>query len=1095
MKTIPLEVALTSLTRLPGVIIGPDVTCTQDTLANILSGAMRVIAPDLHENLDRGQHFRGALDALEPGLQDRLPRLTEEIEERIRSLKPSLDLPYLAKAGWSACISLTDDMLFEAALRNHFDATPTSLTATIIDAPSVMPPERTVPIYKLLGNVNNQDPAHKLAMSESQLLVRQQMWSQLLRTFPDYLREGALFVIGTAAAIPILRSILGTFLGMGKPNVSRLIFLKNDLALKDPTILALCRQFDTSVVDASVRDLCAAIAGRKPRRSTAIVEVTGTSAKLDHLLKKYEAIASVVPSSISGAERNNHHLPSLIDGLFRPAAIDWDPFLVNFDLRRTITDDVKTSIRTHLENPLEGQSKPSVIRGEAGIGKTILLKRVAVELAAEGILVLWCRRSSGPGWTRNFRNLSSELSDHAKTTQTQLKVVVLCDDPWALRMDATDLMACFDRFTGQIAFAFALRNSDYFSWEQSTLPLGIGEEGDHEVPFTLDDGEWEDLASMLQKIGAVSDQAAAERELSLVPQRHATDILCSLWYLIPETRSQLTDSLRDEYCRLGNAAEAVAGGAQAIAADSDTARRAYEFVTVTSNLEIGLPIEVLVRALSINYDDWVNMIVSGKPLWGLLYDEQDEGGNVAYHTRNEIVTRVLLDLVNGGVGHVGEYRVLCDLMRACDGGAAVYRSFVLEILIRNRSKLRRILTFDQGMELFNIAENSLVHEDRLLEHHKGIWIDDAGRDSKAAYIQLEKALHTEIYPSAERDAPLEHIHTSMASTIVRMVRAGERDRSTGFQLVRDHLRQASSPTFFNSHTAHVSANLLFELSQQNGRQTQDEISMASISDALHEIERAFQLIGTHNGRNYFRNEKSVRMLEELQSKIIRSIGDLKSMKDFATKMYESSMSQVGFEAVARRLLVEASESGKGTAYNEVSDFISTCASLIGARDDDLSIELIVVRVDLIIRWRIQRFLSVDWGLFADDLKIVLSATRYRDDAIKRFYFAVALFHLNQLTQANAMFATLRRLQLPVGMQDIRCYYLGGDGNPRRVQGTLERKHNYSYVFVPDLHLSVVVRSHGIGGGSGSVIHVYIGFALNGPTAVVDKPKEDEVRLA
>ncbi|CAI8855366.1 MULTISPECIES: hypothetical protein [Burkholderia] len=1094
MKIISLETALASLTRLPGIVIGPDVTCAPGTIANVLSGSVRIVAPDELDSLEQGQHFRPAIDALATKLQDRLPRLTDEICERLRELKPSLDLPYLAKAGWSACISLTDDVLFESALRNHFDSIPTSLSATIIDGPSLVPPERTVPIYKLLGNLNNRDPAHTLAMSESALLVRQQTWPRMLRTFPDYLREGPLFLLGTASVAPLVKIVLGTLLGMGRPNVSKLVFLKDDPTLRDSTILALCNQFETATVDANLRDVCAAIAELKPQKSYVSAEAPKTISKLQQILKMHEDILSSVPSSIPESTKSGLHLPALIDGLFRPAAIDWHPFIMGLDLRRTITDQLKHSITASLEDSSTGRLDPVVARGEAGIGKTILLKRTAVELAADGFVVLWCRRSTGPGWVRNFRNLAGELAEYFKSVSNHQGVVVFCDDPWALRMDASELMGCFDRFPFRIAFVFALRNSDFFSWEHSTLPLGSGATSDHEIPFELDDREWKDLGVMLQKIGAVKDQAEADREMSLVPRRNASDILCSLWYLIPETRSQLSDSLRDEYCRLGNVPESLASAAQAIAADSDTARRAYEYVTVTSNLDIGLPIEVLVRALAINYDDWMEMIVDGRPLWGLLYDEQDsESGNILFRTRNEIVTRVLLDLVNGGVGHVGEYRVLCDLLRACDGGSAVYRNFILELLVRNRSRLQKILSYEQGIELFDIAQNALIYEDRLLEHHKGIWIDDVGRDTKAAYSQLEKALHTEVYPSAERDAPLEHIHTSMASSIVKMVKSGQQDRTIGFQLVRDHLRQASSPTFFNAHTAHVSANLLFQLSQQSGKSTPDGIALASIGDALQEIERAFQLIGTH-GRNHFRDEKSIAMLTDLQSKIIRSIPDLDSLKALAQRMFDETGSQLGFEVVARRLLVEASEGNKGHAYNGVNEYISECVAQIEDRGTRLSTELVVIRIDLIVRWRIQRFLSVQWENFTHDLKSILENVRYRDDAIKRFYYAVGLFHLKHVTEANAVFAGLRRLQLSASPREIRCYYLGDQGDARRVQGTVQRKHNYSYVLVTDLQLSVPMRSPTAGGGTGSVVHAYIAFSLNGPTAVLDKPGPSDIGL-
>src|SRR6185312_4235252 len=115
---------------------------------------------------------------------------------------------------------------------------------------------------------------------------------------------------------------------------------------------------------------------------------------------------------------------------------------------------------------------------------------------------------------------------------------------------------------------------------------------------------WSGLGLMLQRLGVVKDPADANQELNRVPGRHARDILCSLWYLVPETRSQFSESLRDEYCRLGAVRGGLASMAQQIAIDSDVAKRAYEFVTVTSSLNLGVPVEVLVRALKIDYSEW-----------------------------------------------------------------------------------------------------------------------------------------------------------------------------------------------------------------------------------------------------------------------------------------------------------------------------------------------------------------------------------------------------------------------------------------------------------------------------------------------------------
>lgn len=576
-----------------------------------------------------------------------------------------------------------------------------------------------------------------------------------------------------------------------------------------------------------------------------------------------------------------------------------------------------------------------------------------------------------------------------------------------------------------------------------------------------------------------------------VPSRHATDILCSLWYLIPETRQQFTESLRDEYFRLGAAKEVVGEIASRAVSDSGTiAHDAYEFVTVASSLDIGLPVEVLVRALGVDYADWIETVGVGRPLWGLLYDAHDESNDtVAYFTRNEVVTRVLLDLVNGSVGHAGEFRILKRLLAACNGGSLVYRNFALSVLVRARKRLGEFLSYEQGLELFDIAKKALPFEDRILEHHRGIWMQDVGNHDALAYRQFEKALLTEIYPGADRDAPKEHIHTSMASAVVKMIKAGEQDPNKGALLVQDHLRQASSSRFFNPHTSHVSALLLFNLSELQTDSQDSSLALGYLVEALQEIERARQVVG---GRRDVRFRKHLEMMTDLEKRVLASVPDDVELRALAKEMFDGSGSQVGFEIAARRLLVEASKLSRGRDFNIVNDYLNDCMTAIESASRTPSVALLVVRVDLFVRWTIQRFKATPWTELRDDLSDILKDVQYRDDVIRTFYLAVTLFHCNQVTEANALFATLRRWQpTAFGLREVRCFFLGDTGAPKRFQGTFRRDLGRWYFEIPELNVSILSRAPATH-GSGATGHAYIGFALNGPLAQEDHPEPGDI---
>ncbi|MCU7870796.1 MAG: ATP-binding protein [Candidatus Thiodiazotropha sp. (ex Lucinoma borealis)] len=1099
-ELISLQDVLDSLTRRPGIVVGPNAVSTLGDLSTLFeSAAGTILSGDqslVSSSCEDQRTFLDSLRAIQPELAG---KYEHSIQEGLRKLLPSLDLPYLAKAGWSVCISLTQDLLFEAEVSNYLDSIPSSRTVTIVDHPSVRPPPRTIPIYKLLGNLDNSEHGCSLAIAGSDLLLREKMWPLLLKTSSDYLKDSPLIFVGTETVVDLARSVVSTLISMPQPNVSRFIFLKDDPTLSDPTVRALCAQTKVKVVDATLRDICVAISELKPRQMDLTLALNDDAKKggLNKIYENYHSIVSIVPTEGPSGYDPGKHKQTLVDSLFRPSVTDWMPYLYEYDLRRSISGELKASVMDGLESSGSDSAQFILVRGEAGVGKTTLLKRVAVELSRDGVQVLWCRRASASNWMRMYRELNYDLSDYVKRSDHQkVRFAFICDDAFGLRLDARELMSIFEKFTGKLKFVFGIRNSDYFTNDGGGSSLPPPKE-EFEVPFELDDEELEGLERMLVRIDAAKDLADAKRAVSTIPYRHATDILCSLWYLFPETQSQFSDSIRDEYCRLGAIREAIAGVAQDLASTSHVAQHAYECVTVTSNLDIGLPIEILVRTLKINYDEWIDITAEGKPLWGLLYDDKDvELETVEFRTRNEVVTRVLLDLVNGGVGHAGEVRILKELIQACDVGSSVYRNFITEVLVRKRSKLEKVLSYEQGLGLFELAKNTLSYPDRIIEHHKGVWMHHKGKELRQAYSQLEKALETPMYPGADRDAPVEHVHTSMAATLVQMVKDGSQDRITGYEQVKDHIRQASSPTFFNPHTAHVSANLLYQLAIKGKDNQFDDVSIISLSGALYEIEKALQQIGAQGSGRHSKYGGSIECLVDLKRRVLGTIPDLEDLKEFAIAKFQESGSQIGFEVAAQKMLADAIEVNKGSAYNGVKEYIDECVHLISSKEGSPSENLVSIQIDLIVRWRIQRTGgAIDWAKFRDDLEFVLKSTMHRDNIIKRFYLAVAMFQCGDVANSRAIFANIRRLK-PFSLMpnNTRCYYLGPQGSPKRFQCMIQKQHDRYYATITELNTDVPVRTTSREVRAGSTIHTYVAFTLNGPIAIFDRPDASDLLM-
>ena len=188
-----------------------------------------------------------------------------------------------------------------------------------------------------------------------------------------------------------------------------------------------------------------------------------------------------------------------------------------------------------------------------------------------------------------------------------------------------------------------------------------------------------------------------------------------------------------------------------------------------------VPVEVLVSALNVSYHEWMDAVCEKGPAWGLLYAEYlPDGTTTSYRPRNYVVTRTLVDTINGGrLGRSGEVEHLLTLFRACTGTSLVYREYCVGMLVP-RTKLAH-LDYADGLQLYDTALAALPLDDRTLKHQKGLWIKDKGNDPLLAKSVLESALAAKSYPYTDRVEADEHIHTSLAATILDLVDQGNAD--------------------------------------------------------------------------------------------------------------------------------------------------------------------------------------------------------------------------------------------------------------------------------------------------------------------------------
>ena len=114
---VPLVEAISSLSRRPGLLLGSAATRAPGDLGIVLRQAFKSRKfDDMSVGLTE-ENYGSYIDRVGAEQPAKAPALEAEIRNGILATKPAPDINHLVRTGWSACVSITEDLTFEAALR------------------------------------------------------------------------------------------------------------------------------------------------------------------------------------------------------------------------------------------------------------------------------------------------------------------------------------------------------------------------------------------------------------------------------------------------------------------------------------------------------------------------------------------------------------------------------------------------------------------------------------------------------------------------------------------------------------------------------------------------------------------------------------------------------------------------------------------------------------------------------------------------------------------------------------------------------------------------------------------------------------------
>ena len=309
------------------------------------------------------------------------------VNEVIGIQKKSAFLSLVTKVRWAAIISATLDLHFEDGFRQETDRHPNWHPVTILSDLTTSPPPRTVPVFKLLGVPTRED----FAFSTVSYLDRRATWRHAVKGFADSVKGNPVLCLGMSDAVWALTDLIAEMIGERSSLPSSLLFLADDPVCGNTQIHKLLnRRSRILTVRGTAGDVARAAADADNQGFARSCRSTR-----NQVITPLPSSGSTTPSRLWSmtswkARIGKSEQHQLRDLLFSPAVPRWDPFVHGLDFQRTLSGDLTQQISTMLQDST-ADSEACVLYGGAVTGKTVLLKRLAWNLASAGSIVLWLK--------------------------------------------------------------------------------------------------------------------------------------------------------------------------------------------------------------------------------------------------------------------------------------------------------------------------------------------------------------------------------------------------------------------------------------------------------------------------------------------------------------------------------------------------------------------------------------------------------------------------------------------------------------------------------------------------------------------------------
>jgi len=792
--------------------------------------------------------------------------LEEFIRKTLNTLQPADAHKIMTKHDWAAIFTTNFDDLIEVAYRTTKDSLK-YCQPIYSEQFSVNPADRSkVYLFKIMGSITAQESeTGNMVLSRAdynRALIRRRKYLELLS---DFVKTGTIVFIGYSFGDRLVLDIIDDIIEIfGKDRLPWSYSLSEGLKL-DEKINYMFSSRKITPIECSFEKFF----GYLDKNYKVPVKI-GISKNVHFKLIGYSLKFSEEGArqyaeyfEILSEEKINQE-PGNKDDFFKGTNKKWGVFREEWDFKRDLyissefkrkvggkvfSGCLKDKVFSELKKHDIKDNKILLVTGMPGVGKTTMLRRLAYDVYKSGEAPVIFINPVGISFdykllTGFIENLNHQINQKISEGEhiPPIKPIIIIDDASSLIRHVNRLK---DYLTsrGRPALIIAAERRGEWDLMWKTFQFRMPKENIYELDEELNDKEKGRIIDKFYDLGYISNKGLFWNDI--IQRNFENSFFATIYTLVHPSRKPLNEIIRDQYKNL-----------------TDLTQDAFRYVCCFHQFNLPINLELLVRSLKCPYADFHSEVI-GKDAAKIIFEEQDDIGNLIYRTHHRIIARKTTEIFFGDPEE--QKNLFLEILKESVLTNRREREICEKLLIEyiGPNAKQQILSYDQQRQLFRtICEKIPI---RSLVHHWGLLETDDYQ-----YLEAEKLLKWALELPREdieayRGESDQTILTSLGNLYSHMgmgsIKQGEQAKAEEyFEKAEDCFRDAKHGEFPNAYAYHAHAHMWY----LRGNRT------ASDSEKLNYYAKVLEILSIARDNL---NEDTLQPLYELETKVWGEIGD------------------------------------------------------------------------------------------------------------------------------------------------------------------------------------------------------------------------------